>query len=129
MFSKGLPGKTILVVDNDEAIRDALRLFLIGEGFAVATADNGQEALDQLGANRPAPDLILLDLMMPVKNGYEFRQEQLQEPALACIPVIVFSAAGDLSKSADLLADVGRLQKPLDGDLLLAAIDRFTVSH
>jgi CheY-like chemotaxis protein len=121
-------GKKILVVDDDTATRDALAQFLEGEGHTVAVAENGKEALDYL-RHEPPPDLILLDLTMPVLGTYEFRQNQMFDPSLASIPVIVLSAAGDLPELADLLGDVGYVPKPWEGDVLVAAIHRFTVKQ
>ena len=67
--------------------------------------------------------------MMPVMDGYEFRQNQMLDPALASIPVIVLSASDDPTELADLLGDVGYIQNPLDGDILLAAIHRLTIKQ
>src|SRR5689334_6104245 len=79
---------TILVVDDDEDILEALRDLLRDEGYDVVAARDGRTALERLrGGLRPR--LILLDLMMPTMNGYEFRREQRADPALAGIPTIV----------------------------------------
>lgn len=121
-------GKNILVVEDDSATREALTLFLEGEGHTIAVATNGKEALDYL-LHQPPPDLILLDLMMPVLDGYGFRQEQQQQPAFAGIQVIVLSGIGEIDERAGFLGDVGFVQKPLDGDVLLAAIHRFTTPN
>lgn len=126
MTAKERIGKNILVIEDDGATRDALALFLRGEGYTVAVVKNGQEGLDHL-RHTPPPDLILLDLLMPTMDGYTFREEQQRDPALACIPVVVLSAAGVVAAQGDLLGDVGYLQKPVDADLLLSAIHRFTV--
>jgi CheY-like chemotaxis protein len=83
----------ILIVDDDEAIRESLGDFLADEGFAVKTADNGREALDILAAGF-RPCAILLDLMMPVLNGWDFRAEQLRSPAVAGIPTAIVSGCG-----------------------------------
>lgn len=118
----------ILVVEDDQATSEALTLFLQGEGHTVAVATNGEEALDYL-RHHPPPDLILLDLMMPVLDGYGFRREQQRDATLAGIPVIVMSSVGDEDDLIGCLGDVGHIQKPLDGDLLLAAIQRSTVQQ
>ena len=78
-------GQAVLVVEDDAAARQALVLLLGTEGYAVSAAANGQEALAFL-RTRPPPDLILLDLMMPVMDGYEFRRVQRQDAALARSP-------------------------------------------
>jgi CheY-like chemotaxis protein len=120
-------GKTLLVVVDDEATRRTFTLLLEGKGYAVVPAENGQEALDYLRGH-PPPDLVLLTLRMPVMDGYEFRREQRNDPVLTSIPVIVLSAGGEAVAHADLLGRVGCVQQPVDTDVLLAAIQRFTAS-
>src|SRR4051812_4876455 len=93
------PRKTVLVVEDDYSTREGLAC-LLGEEFNVRCAAHGEEALQYLRGN-PAPDLILLDLMMPVLSGWEFRRQQLQEPALSNIPVVVLTALGDYGAVAD----------------------------
>src|SRR5947208_16254859 len=100
-------GKRLLVVEDDADVRHALTLFLEGAGHTVRTAANGREALEQLHANG-RPDLIVLDLAMPVMNGWEFRGHQRRDPALADIPVGVLTAAGPGGE----LARVSCLPKP-----------------
>jgi CheY-like chemotaxis protein len=104
--------KTVLVVDDSADVRLSLELLLPMFGFAVATAANGQEALDYLHAHEP-PCLILLDLRMPVMGGACFRAQQLREPALAGIPVVVVSGEIDLETRMDL-GEVVTLGKPAD---------------
>ena len=82
--SKNPLGKNVLVVENDQGTRKSLTLLLEGEGYTVAVVNNGKEALDYLRHFSP-PDLILLDLSMPVLGGFEFRQEQQRTPAIAAI--------------------------------------------
>ena len=89
----------------------------------MATASNGQEALDQLRSGTDLPSLILLDLMMPVMDGWEFRREQRKDPAIADVPVVVLSAL-DPSRGADIGA-VEFLKKPLDFDHLLALVRQY----
>ena len=83
-------GEYILIVEDDFDIREALTQILEEEGYAVREAANGREALDV--AARELPSLILLDLMMPVMNGWQFRAEQIKDPRLAPVPVLVISA-------------------------------------
>jgi CheY-like chemotaxis protein len=88
----------ILIVEDDADIRDTLQQILEIEGFTVATADNGRDALDRL-LHESQPCLILLDLMMPVMNGWEFLQvlKHQHQHVLATIPIVVVSAAADLT--------------------------------
>src|SRR5207247_2102614 len=83
------------IIEDDPDLRDALGELLSGEGYEVATAADGREGLRRLGAP-PRPCLVLLDLMLPAMDGFEFRLRQLEDPALAAIPVIVFSGGGDV---------------------------------
>src|SRR5205823_5747425 len=103
----------VLVVEDDPTTRDAMKMILEFGGFRVAEAANGREALDQL-RSAPPPCLILLDLMMPVMDGRQFREEQRKAPELASIPVVVVSADTDLPDQARTLGAVGYLQKPVD---------------
>ena len=84
---------TVLIVDDDQAILDGVGEFLREEGFTVVTAANGAEALAHLRAGLIA-DVILLDVMMPVMDGWDFRTEQLADPVLQDIPVVAISASG-----------------------------------
>jgi CheY-like chemotaxis protein len=86
-------GTTVLIVDDDQAIRDGVGEFLREEGFVVVTAANGAEALAHLRGGLSA-DVILLDLMMPIIDGWDFRAEQLADPSLQDIPVVAISASG-----------------------------------
>ena len=94
-----LPKEPILVVEDEPDLRDALTWVLRQEGYAVSAAANGREALDWLRGSS-SPWLILLDLRMPLMDGFEFRVRQLQEPNLAAIPVVVLSAYGDVLETA-----------------------------
>jgi CheY-like chemotaxis protein len=116
-------GKTILIVEDDTATRDALTLILSAEGFAVVGAANGEEALGVLRSESP-PDLILLDLMMPIMDGWQFRREQSVDPRLSAIPVVVLSADGNVQQKAASLRVAAYLQKPVDVDNLLEVIHR-----
>jgi CheY-like chemotaxis protein len=129
MVSGPSPAKHILIVEDDDTNRHALSLVLENTGCTVSTAANGLDVLERLHAG-PQPDLILLDLIMPLLSGWEFRERQLREPALASIPVVVLSAVGEAAEHADALGGVvGYLQKPVDEAALLAAVERFTVPH
>jgi CheY-like chemotaxis protein len=120
----GEPGRYVLLVEDDREIRDSLREILLCEGISVSTAANGEEALFHLARN-PAPSLILLDLMMPVMSGAEFRAAQLLDPVLASVPVMLLSAGGELSQRADQLGASGFFSKPIDLPLLIATVQRY----
>jgi CheY-like chemotaxis protein len=109
--------KSVLVVEDDPVIRGAMQMVLEWEGYRVAWACNGREALDLLRSGQ-RPSCILLDLMLPVCDGWTFRREQQREPALAAIPVVVVSAA---DRAACLQAS-GHVQKPFQPEELLDAI-------
>jgi CheY-like chemotaxis protein len=113
---------TILIVEDDLDTREMLGRFLELEGYAVETASNGRQALDRLEEGARAC-VILLDLMMPVMDGWQFRREQVRNEALASIPVIVVSAAGR-ERLQQVRAD-GYLAKPVDLDELLHQIRQF----
>ena len=109
----------VLIVEDDDDLREMMAQLLSLEGFTTATVANGREALSYLQAAEP-PQVILLDLMMPVMDGWEFRRQQQADPSLAPVPVIVLSAL-DPSRTADLEANAF-LKKPLDFDRLLALV-------
>jgi CheY-like chemotaxis protein len=110
----------ILVVDDDFDIRDTLVDVLQDEGFGVASAADGQEALDHLRTAARRPDLILLDLMMPRMSGVEFRGAQLGVPDYATIPVVVFTA--DPRQARGMKAN-RVLTKPATKEALMAAVN------
>lgn len=112
----------VLVVDDDVAIREALEAVLEDEGYAVQGAANGREALKILRSGTGAPAVILLDLMMPVMNGWEFRAEQQGDPNLAPIPVVVLSADRDIAAKAAALQAPAYLAKPVNLDVLLDTV-------
>jgi CheY-like chemotaxis protein len=111
---------SVLVVEDDVDTREMLCRFLELEGFDVQSAPNGQAALDRLHAGMRAC-VIVLDLMMPVMDGWQFRREQVRDAALAHIPVIVVSAAGrDRIEQVDASAV---LAKPVNLDELLERLN------
>ena len=85
---------SILLVDDDEWIRDALGEVLRDEGFSVATAENGRDAIQWLRMRQPASCVVLLDLMMPVMDGVEFLHVKHDDESLSAIPVVIITAAG-----------------------------------
>ncbi len=107
----------VLVVDDDPDILEALSEILEAEGFSILRARNGQEALEQLDSGRP--ELVLLDLMMPVMDGWEFAKRMRQLPASRQVPVIVLSADRNVGSKAREIGAVGHLAKPFElNDLL-----------
>ncbi|HET6150436.1 MAG TPA: response regulator [Polyangia bacterium] len=121
MANDNEPCTGILVVDDDPDIRDSLREVLEDEGYTVNTVGNGREALDYLHRS-PRPCVILLDLMMPVMDGWQFRREQKQDPAIATIPLVVITATG----KRPVLIDADELvMKPLDLGRLFEAIEKY----
>lgn len=113
----------VLVVDDDLDIRDTLQEILEHEGYQVATARNGLEGL--ACAKLLRPELILLDLFMPVMDGAEFRRRQLSDPDIAAIPVVVVSAAVNLEERVRALGVAGLIEKPLHLDGLFHLVGRF----
>ena len=124
----GEPTRTrILLVDDDAAFRDAVTRLLEANGYTAVGARDGQQALNRLRTDT-APALILLDLRMPVMDGPTFRAEQLRDPRLRSIPVLVVSA--DRTAAGDpRFRDVASCPKPVDPDDLLRAIRRVTVAR
>jgi CheY-like chemotaxis protein len=115
---------SVLVVDDDEDLRTIIQDVLEDQGFAVATAANGREALDMLLRGEAAPALILLDLTMPVMDGWAFRREQRQVPRLAQIPVVLFSGDPDVDDAALSLNAAATMTKPLRLDGLVTLVDQ-----
>jgi CheY-like chemotaxis protein len=117
----------IMVVEDDFAIRETVAEVLSAEGFRVTCATNGAEAmlrLDEAADRGDAPSLILLDLMMPVMDGWEFRLAQRRDPRLAGIPVIVLSAGAGMESKLSHLAPAAFLPKPFELDHLLHTVER-----
>lgn len=113
--------RSILLVEDDEDFRVGLAELLRSEGYLVTTAGNGLEALEYLRRGAK-PNLILLDSMMPVMSGWDFREKMLEESALASIPVILLSAAIEDTEAAALNASA-YLHKPFALPQLLDMID------
>jgi len=119
----------ILVVDDDRGIREVMREFLEDEGYCVASAANGQEAINWLRTGGKRPCLILLDLNMPVMTGWEFLRVQQVEPRLAQIPVVVFSADQSIKHEASSIDPAAYLLKPIDFLDLVELVERFCGAH
>jgi CheY-like chemotaxis protein len=113
-------GGTVLVVEDDLDSREVMRMVLEASGYQVLEAGDGAEALVVARAHRPR--LILLDLMMPGMDGFQFRESQLRDPAIAAIPVVIVSGGGAVPEKAAELGAAGYLIKPTDLQRLLAVL-------
>jgi CheY-like chemotaxis protein len=114
---------SILIVDDDEDIREVLTDVLTERGYRAITAANGAEALEPLKTVRLS--LILLDLNMPVMDGFEFRRMQRSDPVAARIPTVVMSALQHMRERIVDLAVDDALEKPLILEHLLQVIERY----
>jgi CheY-like chemotaxis protein len=114
----------VLVVDDDDELRDAVADALRDAGLSVKTARNGREALDVM-AKEALPAVILLDLMMPIMSGWEFRVAQLRDEKIRAIPIVVMSAVTDVRGAAEQLQADGFLMKPVELQTLIATVTRF----
>jgi CheY-like chemotaxis protein len=117
----------ILIIDDEADIRWLISELLVDEGYTVAQAANGRDALTYLQAADPLPCVIILDLMMPVMNGWDFLQVRQQDPLLAPIPIVIVSAART-AINVNALGVQGALDKPFDMDRLLATVQRYCPS-
>jgi two-component system chemotaxis response regulator CheY len=121
--------RRVLVVDDDPDIRELLVSVLTDDGYEAASAGDGREALATL--ERWPADLVVLDLMMPVMDGWTFVQECRRARWCAEVPIVVTSASHDLPRTADQLRALGVrtcLAKPFDVDGLLALVERYAPS-
>ena len=114
---------SVLVVDDDAATRDSLAEVLEEDGFAVLTASNGREAFEVLRSASTKPSVILLDMIMPVMDGWEFTKEQRNDPELASIPVAVFSVHPNIEAAARFVEAAAYFRKPLPLDDLIDTLD------
>lgn len=120
------PGR-ILVVEDDESLREALLEVLGDEGHEVRAAEHGADALETL--DDWEPELLVLDLMMPVMDAFEFREHQRQRAAALEARVLVLSAARDLGGAAERLDADAYLAKPFRLDEMLMTVDRLLDDH
>lgn len=111
--------RIVLIVDNDPDLLEAMSFALENEGFSIETARHGEEALQRLRVGQ-RPAVVLLDLMMPVMNGWQFLEEVAKEPSLEAIPVVVLTAAARVEVSGA----VEVLHKPVDLELLIGIVER-----
>jgi CheY-like chemotaxis protein len=114
-------GGLVLVVEDDEDIRDVLATILHEAGYGVIIARNGEEALQRLRSGTARPCVILLDLWMPVMDGWQFREAQRKDSSLADIPVVALSGDGE----AHALDAAAYLRKPIQFNPFVRTIERF----
>lgn len=114
--------KSILIVEDDQAIAESLQELLETEGYRVKLAANGHKALEFLRKTPTHPNLIVLDLMMPQMDGYQFLAEQEMDPKLSLIPVVLMTADGHIEAKTFKIGAKAYLNKPLDIDQVLAAV-------
>lgn len=114
--------QSILVVEDDDDIRNAIVDLLENEGYNAQPAINGKDALEKLRGIDHKPCLVLLDMMMPIMNGREFLDEVMKDSHLAPIPVLIVSAVADKSNTE---GSVGFLKKPIDIDVVLKVVSQY----
>jgi CheY-like chemotaxis protein len=120
--------REIMVVDDDFGIREALSELLRDEGYNVFGAENGREAVDHLQSGA-VPNLIIIDLVMPVMDGREFCGALSQDPELAGIPVVVISADLRLGERVGELEAAAYMTKPINVRALLDTVERHCPAH
>lgn len=114
--------KVVLVVEDDQSIRNVISDVLEDRGFLVMGAANGAEALDQLNAQRP--DVVVLDLLMPVMHGWDFMENYAERTGGECIPIVVVSVNPALPRSFTRFGVRSVVSKPFDVDVLLDSVER-----
>lgn len=114
----------ILLVEDDRDIIETFKELLEGEGYSVECAYSGKQALEFLQKGR-LPKLIMLDLMMPIMDGFAFRREQRKDPKIANIPVVIMSADGNIEAKLAQIEAEGYLRKPADIESILSTVQAF----
>jgi CheY-like chemotaxis protein len=117
--------RLVMIVEDDRDVRETIAEILADHSYDTLLASNGQEALSRLRTAAEKPSVILLDIMMPVMNGWEFRALQKTDAALSEIPVVVITAHADASRAAAEMDAAGFLRKPVKLESLLASVSRF----
>lgn len=116
--------KKILIIEDDQSIRELLVELLEVEGYEVDCAVHGLEGINKL-KNSSLPNLILIDLMMPVMDGYTFRAEQLKNPLWSDIPTVVMSAESTAKEKMKSYNITAFLSKPVELDTILKTVAKF----
>jgi two-component system, OmpR family, response regulator CpxR len=114
-----------MLVEDDADVREAILEVLEDNGYDLVPACNGRDALERLHAATPKPCLILLDMMMPIMDGWAFRAAQQRDPELRSIPVVVLTAHASAAETAHEMQAAGFLHKPVRLETLLATVRRF----
>jgi two-component system, chemotaxis family, chemotaxis protein CheY len=114
----------ILIVEDDSDVRVALADVLADAGFSISCAADGRQGLSCLKTADRLPDLILLDLLMPRADGFQFRKKQLKKSLWARIPVVVLTADTHLFDTLDQLRAAAYIRKPVDVEALIELIHR-----
>jgi CheY-like chemotaxis protein len=115
---------TILIVEDEADIREPLADLLEGRGYGVVAVADGREALDRLEEGL-LPCLIILDLMLPVMSGWEFRRQQLKDSRWSSIPTVVLSGIDNGRREAQRLQAIAFLSKPINFESLYKTVDRY----
>jgi CheY-like chemotaxis protein len=118
------PCDVVLVIEDHDDLREGLRIALTLDGYTVEVAANGRDALAMLSAGL-RPCLIIMDLMMPVMNGFEFRAAQLADPELAKVRMIAYSGITDPGETAQHLRADAYVHKPTDLEQMAALVRQF----
>ena len=114
----------ILVIEDDRDLRRNMQRLLEGEGYIVVLAENGLVALDHLQNTTEFPDLILLDLMMPIMDGFQFREAQERSLEFGAIPVVILTADGHTDEKRMKTGAVAALRKPASVSSILDTITK-----
>lgn len=122
---RGVDKKLIMIIEDSSDIQELVKMLYESEGYSVAAAPEGRKALELLRELDALPSFILLDLMMPVMDGYEFRREQLNDSDLAAIPVVVMTADANAEAKAKSLNAADFLKKPVEVAALLELAEKY----
>ena len=119
--------ESVMVVEDDPMIRTSLVELLEAEGYQVIGVENGQAAMNHLKSGNTLPAVILLDVMMPIMDGWQFRTQQLSDVKISKIPVIVVTADGNARDKAVVMNAQGWINKPFKIDEILEAVAKYKI--